>query len=90
MPQVIGGAALSGIGFTISLFIVDLALTDPVLQDQARVGVFTASLIAAGLGALIFFASGARPVISVRRWSCSGRSIPNVITSAAGSTPRTP
>lgn len=56
LPQIVGGAALSGIGFTISLFIVDLALTDPVLQDQARVGVFTASLIAAGLGAVIFFA----------------------------------
>lgn len=56
LPQVVGGAALSGIGFTISLFIVDLALTDPVLQDQARVGVFTASLLAAALGALIFFA----------------------------------
>ena len=28
MPQVAGGAALSGIGFTISLFIVDLALAD--------------------------------------------------------------
>ncbi|MFC7620924.1 Na+/H+ antiporter NhaA [Microlunatus sp. GCM10028923] len=56
LPQIVGGAALSGIGFTISLFIVDLALTDPVLQDQARVGVFLASLIAAGLGAVIFFA----------------------------------
>lgn len=56
LPQMLGGAALSGIGFTISLFIVDLALTDPVLQDQARVGVFTASALAACLGAVIFFA----------------------------------
>lgn len=53
--QLGGGAALAGIGFTISLFIVDLALDDPALQDQARVGVFAASLIAAGVGALIFF-----------------------------------
>ncbi|GAA4778025.1 Na+/H+ antiporter NhaA [Actinomycetospora chlora] len=54
MPQVAGGAALSGIGFTISLFIVDLALPDPVLADEARVGVLAASLIALGLGAVVF------------------------------------
>ncbi|MGY1636100.1 Na+/H+ antiporter NhaA [Geodermatophilus sp. SYSU D00742] len=48
--QLAGGAALSGIGFTISLFIVDLALEDERLADQARVGVLTASLLAALLG----------------------------------------
>ncbi len=90
LPQVIGGAALSGIGFTISLFIVDLALTDPVLQDQARVGVFTASLIAASLGALIFFAIRGQtrdlgPPLELLR-----PVDPNVITSGAGSMPRTP
>ena len=52
--QVVGGAALSGIGFTISLFIVDLALDDPALQDQARVGVLAASLLAAVLGWAVF------------------------------------
>jgi len=55
LRQIAGGAALSGIGFTISLFIVDLALPDPVLADRARVGVLTASLIAASLGSVIFF-----------------------------------
>lgn len=66
------GAALAGIGFTISLFIVDLALADPALQDQARIGVFAASLIAAGLGALIFYlgradaASSGPPVALLR------------------------
>jgi len=49
-PHIIGGAALSGIGFTISLFIVELALDDPALQEEARVGVLTASLISAVLG----------------------------------------
>ncbi|MGY1631985.1 Na+/H+ antiporter NhaA [Geodermatophilus sp. SYSU D01186] len=48
--QLAGGAALSGIGFTISLFIVDLALDDERLADQARVGVLIASLLAALLG----------------------------------------
>ena len=62
--QLAGGAALAGIGFTISLFIVDLALDDPALQDQARVGVFAASLIAAGLGALIFYLGRADAALS--------------------------
>ena len=48
--HLIGGAALSGIGFTISLFIVDLAFTDEALADQARVGVLVASVLAAVLG----------------------------------------
>jgi NhaA family Na+:H+ antiporter len=52
--QLAGGAALSGIGFTISLFIVDLALDDPALADQARVGVLAASLLAAVLGWVLF------------------------------------
>jgi NhaA family Na+:H+ antiporter len=48
--QLAGGAALSGIGFTIALFIIDLALDDPALADQARVGVLAGSLCAAVLG----------------------------------------
>ena len=52
--QVAGGAALSGIGFTISLFIVDLALDDPDLADRARVGVLAASVLAALTGWLVF------------------------------------
>ncbi|GAB7192103.1 Na+/H+ antiporter NhaA [Kineococcus sp. NUM-3379] len=50
--HVAAGGLLSGVGFTISLFIVDLALTDPALQAQARIGVLAASLAAAVLGAL--------------------------------------
>lgn len=53
--QVAGGAALSGIGFTISLLIVDLALgDDEVLANQARIGVLTASLVAVVLGWSLF------------------------------------
>jgi Na+/H+ antiporter NhaA len=50
LRRVAGGAALSGIGFTISLFIIDLAIADPAKQDQARVGVLAASAIAFVLG----------------------------------------
>lgn len=49
-----GGGALCGIGFTISLFIVELAIDDEAVQNEARVGVLTASVVAFLLAALIF------------------------------------
>jgi Na+/H+ antiporter NhaA len=54
LRRVAGGAALSGIGFTISLFIIDLAIDDPAKQDQARVGVLGASVLALLLGWVTF------------------------------------
>ncbi|MEZ0358583.1 Na+/H+ antiporter NhaA [Mycobacterium sp. SA01] len=54
LRRVAGGAALSGIGFTISLFIVDLAIPDPRSADLARVGVLAASVIAFTLGWAVF------------------------------------
>lgn len=54
LRRVAGGAALSGIGFTISLFIVDIAITDPAKQDEARVGVLAATVLAFALGWLWF------------------------------------
>ena len=50
LARVGGGAMLCGIGFTISLFIVELAVEDPALQAQARVGILAASGIAFVLG----------------------------------------
>ena len=52
--QIFGGAAVAGIGFTVSLFITELAFTDPALQSQAKIGIITGSLLAAGLGWLVF------------------------------------
>lgn len=49
-----GGAALSGIGFTISLFVVDLAFDSEELADEARLGVLAASVLAVGVGWLVF------------------------------------
>jgi Na+/H+ antiporter NhaA len=54
LRRIAGGAALSGIGFTISLFIVDLAITNPRSADLARVGVLAASVIAFTLGWAVF------------------------------------
>lgn len=46
-------AALGGIGFTVALFITDLAFTDQQFIDDAKVGIFTGSIAAALLGALL-------------------------------------
>jgi Na+/H+ antiporter NhaA len=54
LRRVAGGAALSGIGFTISLFIVDIAIAEPARQDQARIGVLVASAVAFFAGWAIF------------------------------------
>ncbi|WP_329519552.1 Na+/H+ antiporter NhaA [Spirillospora sp. NBC_01491] len=53
--QLLGGAAVSGIGFTVSLFITGLAFADdPALQSEAKIGIIAGSLLAAGLGFVIF------------------------------------
>jgi len=51
--QVIGLAALAGVGFTVSIFVAGLAFTSPVLQNEAKIGILAASLIAAVTGSLI-------------------------------------
>jgi NhaA family Na+:H+ antiporter len=51
--HVVGVAAVAGIGFTVSLFIANLAFTDPDLVEDAKVGIFAASIVAALLGWLI-------------------------------------
>ncbi|GAC70246.1 Na+/H+ antiporter NhaA [Gordonia soli] len=52
--SVLGGAALSGIGFTVSLLIVGLAFTDTRQAGMATVGVLVAMVLAGSLGWLIF------------------------------------
>jgi Na+:H+ antiporter, NhaA family len=51
--QIVGVGAASGIGFTVSLFITELALTDPVDQANAKLAILVASALAAGLSTLI-------------------------------------
>ncbi len=51
--EIWGAAALAGIGFTVSLFIAGLAFDSPELQNQAKVGIFAASIAGGVLGAAI-------------------------------------
>ena len=48
--QLIGLAAIAGIGFTVSLFITELAFTDVLLIDQAKIGIFIGSSVAGVIG----------------------------------------
>ena len=58
MPRILGLGALSGMGFTISLLVVNIAFEDETLRDQARLGVLLASLMALVLAWVIFRVAG--------------------------------
>lgn len=51
--HIIGVAFLAGIGFTMSLFIAELAFVDKLLVEEAKLGILIASLIAGIFGYLI-------------------------------------
>jgi NhaA family Na+:H+ antiporter len=57
--EILGTAALGGIGFTVSLFITDLAFTDGALIGQAKVGILTASAGAALAGVVLLLTAPA-------------------------------
>jgi NhaA family Na+:H+ antiporter len=53
--HLLGMGMLAGIGFTMSLFLADLAFEEisPLLLTQAKLGILAAGVIAAGLGTMI-------------------------------------
>lgn len=50
--HMIGAGLLAGIGFTMSLFVNELAFADPTLRQEAKLGVIAASVLAGVLGYL--------------------------------------
>lgn len=56
----VGVAALAGIGFTVSLFIAELAYADPAFVETAKIGIFAGSLVAGLVGALVLGVRGGR------------------------------
>ena len=49
-----GVASVAGIGFTMSLFVGFLALPNPVMQQEIKLGIITGSVLSALYGALVF------------------------------------
>ena len=58
--HLLAGATLAGIGFTISLFITDLAFDDERLHEQATIGILAGSGIAAVAGVVLLRVLGGR------------------------------
>jgi Na+:H+ antiporter, NhaA family len=59
-PQVAAVGVLAGIGFTVALFINELAFDSPELVEQGKIGILAASAVsaAAGLVALLLVSRG--------------------------------
>jgi NhaA family Na+:H+ antiporter len=57
--HLVGGAVLAGIGFTISLFIAELAF-EGAMREQAKIGILAGSLVAAVLGTILLRVLGDR------------------------------
>jgi NhaA family Na+:H+ antiporter len=51
--QIIGAGCLAGIGFTMSLFVTELAFVDPLLVAESKVGILAASLISGIIGYIV-------------------------------------
>jgi NhaA family Na+:H+ antiporter len=53
MKTIFGLGALAGIGFTVSLFVTELAFTHELLADEAKLGIFLGSGVAGVVGYMI-------------------------------------
>jgi NhaA family Na+:H+ antiporter len=53
MKTIMGLGALAGIGFTVSLFITELAFRESLLADEAKLGIFIGSAVAGVIGYLV-------------------------------------
>jgi Na+:H+ antiporter, NhaA family len=58
---IIGASALGGIGFTVSLFVTELAFGDAPQGTDARLGVLAASIVAAAIGTTICWSGTEEP-----------------------------
>lgn len=61
-PQLTGAAILAGIGFTMSIFISNLAFTDADLISYSKIAVLIGSLMATIVGLLVIFNTRKKPV----------------------------
>jgi Na+:H+ antiporter, NhaA family len=72
---ILGVSALAGIGFTVSIFITDLAFAGTTLEDQAKIAILAASVLAAAIGSALLVTLSRRPAGEVMG-SAAGRARP--------------
>jgi Na+:H+ antiporter, NhaA family len=72
---ILGVSALAGIGFTVSIFITDLAFADTSLQDEAKIAILAASVLAATIGTALLVTLSRRHATEVMG-SADGRPRP--------------
>lgn len=60
-PHVLGVSLLAGVGFTVSIFISSIAFDDRALIDLAKMGVFSASVLAGVVGYVFLRMAGGSP-----------------------------
>jgi NhaA family Na+:H+ antiporter len=65
-PHLLGAAAVAGIGFTVSLFVAELAFADRASIAEAKIGILAASLIAGAVGWLVLRFAPARELGTTR------------------------
>jgi len=58
--HLLGAAWLAGIGFTMSLFIAQLAFASPNLVEQAKLGILLGSALSAVIGLIWLYSAGSR------------------------------
>lgn len=56
--QIVGVSILAGVGFTMSIFISNLAFVDATLVDSSKIGILVGSLLSGIVGAVILKVSG--------------------------------
>jgi Na+/H+ antiporter NhaA len=69
-PSLVAASSVAGIGFTMSLLIAELSYPQPTL-DHAKLGILSASLVAATIGTILFHALAAVPAEWLRRSEAS-------------------
>ena len=64
--DIVGVAGLGGIGFTVSIFVSGLAFESEALQNEAKIGILAASILAGLLGTIILDRMLERPAAARR------------------------
>jgi Na+:H+ antiporter, NhaA family len=70
---ILGVSALAGIGFTVSIFITDLAFAGTSLDDQAKIAILAASVLAAAIGSALLVTLSRRDASQVMGPPTPGR-----------------